>query len=73
MNDFNIVDCDVMNEWNKQTHMVRLTCLQVLAKTMADWLIETTSQCLNLYSFLYADVDKSVWDWYEDGLMTFYT
>ena len=26
-----------------------------------------------LYGFLFADVDKSVWVWYEDGLMTFYT
>ena len=26
-----------------------------------------------LYGFLSADVDKSVWVWYEDGLMTFYT
>ena len=26
-----------------------------------------------LYGFLYADVYKYVWVWYEDGLMTFYT
>ena len=26
-----------------------------------------------LYGLLYADVDKSVWALYEDGLMTFYT
>ena len=30
--------------------------------------------CLRaLYGFLSADVDKSVWVWYEDGLMTIYT
>ena len=27
----------------------------------------------DIYSFLYADADKSVCVWYEDGLMTFYT
>ena len=43
------------------------------------WISRQKVYCLKelelrpLYGFLYADVDKSVWVWYEDGLMTFCT
>ena len=35
--------------------------------------IQTRTLLRVLYGFLYADVDKAVWVWYEDGLMPFYT